>query len=194
LNVLQHSKQHIFDTHFNYITLLLVLAQYRLWSARVQIVSLNRCTTLEKAHIRHTLTSLLFHDIILVLAQYRLWSARVQTGRLNRWLRALTAATPPPKHMGKEIKLRFMTQVKARPPTFAVFSARAKQLSEAYVSFLRNHIRREFGLYGIPVRLQLRTPVNPFAFGATIGRDGEQAKNKVSSGYSCDVHLCSLLC
>jgi len=55
---------------------------------------------------------------------YAVWNKRISTGKLNRWLAELTAQHPPPLVAGRPIKLRYMTQVKARPPTFALWISR----------------------------------------------------------------------
>ena len=64
---------------------------------------------------------------------------------------------------GRRLKLRYATQIKARPPTFAVFVSRPAELPEAYVRYLVNGLREEFGLAGIPIRINLRKGKNPYA-------------------------------
>jgi GTP-binding protein len=94
---------------------------------------------------------------------YDTWNVRVPTGKLNRWFAALQEAHPPPLVAGRRLKLRYITQIKRRPPTFAVFAARAGKLPTAYVRYLVNGLRNDFGLVGVPVRVLLRTPENPYA-------------------------------
>ncbi|MCB9928194.1 MAG: ribosome biogenesis GTPase Der [Alphaproteobacteria bacterium] len=94
---------------------------------------------------------------------YDTWNVRVPTGRLNRWFAALQEAHPPPLVAGRRLKLRYITQIKRRPPTFAVFAARAGQLPTAYVRYLINGLRQDFGLQGVPIRVVLRQPDNPYA-------------------------------
>ena len=91
------------------------------------------------------------------------WNTHLPTGPLNRWLGAAVGAHPPPLSTHKQrIKLRYMTQVKTRPPTFVIFSTRAGDLPEAYMRYLANGIRDNFGLDGVPIRIHLRKPVNPY--------------------------------
>jgi GTP-binding protein len=97
-----------------------------------------------------------------VLKVYELWNKRVGTARLNRWLEGTTQAHPPPLVSGKRIKLRYMTQIKTRPPTFALFAAKGEELPDAYHRYLMNGIRESFGLEGVPLRLLLRRSENPF--------------------------------
>jgi GTP-binding protein len=90
------------------------------------------------------------------------WSRRVGTGELNRWFDRALEANPPPAPGGKRIKLRYVTQVKTRPPSFVLFGTRVDQLPESYQRYLLNGIRRDLGFGAVPVRLTLRAPKNPF--------------------------------
>jgi GTP-binding protein len=102
----------------------------------------------------------------LIAAAFELretWSRRVPTAGLNRWFDDALAANPPPAPGGKRIKLRYITQVKSRPPSFVLFGTRLDLLPESYRRYLVNGIRRELGFGSVPVRLTLRSPKNPFA-------------------------------
>jgi GTPase len=90
------------------------------------------------------------------------WSQRVSTGQLNRWFETAVEKNPPPAPGGKRIKLRYVTQIKSRPPSFVIFGTRVDQLPESYRRYLVNGIRRDLGFGAVPVRLTLRAPKNPF--------------------------------
>jgi GTP-binding protein len=90
------------------------------------------------------------------------WSKRVGTGELNRWFERAIEANPPPAPGGKRIKMRYVTQVKTRPPSFVIFGTRVDQLPASYERYLVNSMRRELGFGAVPVRLTLRAPKNPF--------------------------------
>jgi len=90
------------------------------------------------------------------------WSRRIGTGELNRWFEAAVEANPPPAPSGKRIKLRYITQVKTRPPSFVVFGTRVDQLPESYRRYLLNSMRRDLKLGPVPLRLTLRSPKNPY--------------------------------
>lgn len=92
----------------------------------------------------------------------RIWSSRVSTGKLNRWFEDAMEENPPPAPGGKRIKLRYITQAKTRPPSFVIFGTRVDALPESYRRYLLNGIRRELGFGGIPVRLIIRAPKNPY--------------------------------
>jgi GTPase len=90
------------------------------------------------------------------------WSRRVSTGQLNRWFEKAIERNPPPAPGGKRIKLRYLTQAKTRPPGFVLFGTRVDQLPESYKRYLVNGIRAELGFEGVPIRLTVRAPRNPF--------------------------------
>ena len=98
-----------------------------------------------------------------VLAAFDTWNRRVPTAQLNRWLEGAVAHHPPPLAAGRRLKLRYITQVKARPPTFALFASKPTALPESYRRYLVNGIATEFGLAGVPIRLLLRAGKNPYA-------------------------------
>jgi GTP-binding protein len=94
---------------------------------------------------------------------YLVWNRRVATNPLNRWLGEVTNDHPPPAVSGRRIKLRYMTQPKARPPSFVLFCSRADALPESYLRYLVNNLRTSFDLPGVPIRLTLREKDNPYA-------------------------------
>jgi GTP-binding protein len=91
-----------------------------------------------------------------------IWSKRVSTGQLNRWFEEAVERNPPPAPGGKRIKLRYITQVNTRPPSFVLFGTRVDQLPDSYLRYLTNGIRKELGFGAVPVRLQARASRNPF--------------------------------
>lgn len=98
-----------------------------------------------------------------VFSVYEVWNRRVPTARLNHWLEEATRHHPPPVAAGRRLKLRYMTQVKARPPTFVLFASRPAELPEGYLRYLANGLRESFDLPGVPIRVHLRKGKNPYA-------------------------------
>ena len=98
-----------------------------------------------------------------IIEIHAVWNKRVPTNQLNRWLNAALAAHPPPAVSGRRLKLNYMTQPKARPPSFVIFCTRADAVPEAYERYLINGLRDEFHLPGTPIRLTLREKANPYA-------------------------------
>tara|TARA_R100000049_G_C1937414_1_gene81322 strand:- start:998 stop:1561 length:564 start_codon:yes stop_codon:yes gene_type:complete len=98
-----------------------------------------------------------------VLEVYELWNTRISTARLNRWLEIMLEQHPPPMAKGRRLKIRYMTQVKARPPTFSLFMSARGELPESYLRYLANGIREDFNLPAVPIRIFPRTGKNPYA-------------------------------
>jgi GTP-binding protein len=98
-----------------------------------------------------------------VLEAYDLWNRRVSTADLNRWLQEAMARHSPPAVGGRRIKLRYITQPSARPPTFVAFCSRPADLPKSYIRYLTNSLRDAFKLPGVPLRFNLRKGDNPFA-------------------------------
>jgi GTP-binding protein len=97
-----------------------------------------------------------------VLAADKTWNRRIPTSRINRWLEAAIARNPPPAPSGRRIKIRYATQADTRPPTFAIFGNQLSKLPESYVRYLMNGLRKDFELWGVPLRFSLRGGKNPF--------------------------------
>jgi len=98
-----------------------------------------------------------------VLEADRIWNTRVSTSALNRFLEDALARHPPPAIKGRRVRVRYVTQPKARPPTFALFGNQLAALPESYLRYLTNELRKAFGLKGVPVRFVLRGSKNPYA-------------------------------
>ncbi|HEV2955072.1 MAG TPA: ribosome biogenesis GTPase Der [Xanthobacteraceae bacterium] len=98
-----------------------------------------------------------------VLDAHAVWNRRVATNALNRWFGEALAQHPPPAAAGRALKLNYITQVKARPPSFVVFGSRAGAVPDAYRRYLVNGLRVAFDLPGTPIRLTLREKANPYA-------------------------------
>jgi GTPase len=99
-----------------------------------------------------------------ILKAYDVWNRRITTARLNQWLGAMTEAHPPPAPGGRRIKMRYMTQIKTRPPAFIVMCNHGDKLPESYSRYLVNGLRTDFDMPGTPIRLTFRDQgdKNPF--------------------------------
>ena len=100
-----------------------------------------------------------------VFAAYERWNRRVPTPDLNRWLGEAVDRHTPPAARGRRIRIRFMTQASARPPTFVAFCSQPQALPQSYLRYLVNSLRSTFDLPGVPIRLKLRKGDNPYARG-----------------------------
>ncbi len=108
-----------------------------------------------------------------VIGAHEQWNRRLSTGVLNRWLEGVLARHPPPAPQGRRLRLRYITQAKARPPTFVIFVSKPSALPDSYVSYLTNDLREAFDLQGVPIRIHLRKGENPYA-----SRAGNRNKGK----------------
>src|SRR5271155_3123608 len=97
-----------------------------------------------------------------VSAAGEVWNRRVATADLNRWLETVQQRPPPPLVSGRRLRLRYITQVNTRPPTFALFASKPGELPDSYRRYLVNALRREFDLPGTPIRMMLRKGKNPY--------------------------------
>ncbi|HEY4265065.1 MAG TPA: ribosome biogenesis GTPase Der [Micropepsaceae bacterium] len=93
----------------------------------------------------------------------RIWNLRVSTHAVNRFLEEALSRHPPPAVHGRRIRIRYMTQAKARPPTFVLFGNQLKALPDSYLRYLVNAMRGAFQMPGTPVRLNLRENKNPYS-------------------------------
>ena len=98
-----------------------------------------------------------------VFETYDIWNKRLTTPILNRWLREMETLHPPPLAKGRRIRLRFMTQTKIRPPTYMISVSQPDELGDDYLRFLVNRLRDDFSMPGVPIRVTMRKPDNPFA-------------------------------
>ncbi len=98
----------------------------------------------------------------VVLETYDIWNKRVKTSTMNRWIAGMESQNPPPLVGGRTNRLRYITQIKARPPTFAVWVSYPNDLPDSYKRYLINGLRRDFDMPGVPIRLLMRTSKNPY--------------------------------
>ncbi|WP_142415797.1 ribosome biogenesis GTPase Der [Bartonella massiliensis] len=98
-----------------------------------------------------------------VMMMHRVWNRRISTAKLNQWLEAVVAHHPPPAVSGRRLKVKYISQVKTRPPGFMISCSRPQVMPQSYLRYLVNELRDTFDMLGIPIRLSLRTSDNPFA-------------------------------
>ena len=91
------------------------------------------------------------------------WSRIINTGLLNRWLTDVLEAQPPPTVYGRPVRIKYIMQVKGRPPTFMLF-CNLDQLPVSYLRYLTRNFQNAFEMFGMEVRLAVKksAPENPF--------------------------------
>jgi len=97
-----------------------------------------------------------------VMAADSAWNKHIATSALNRFLEEALKRHAPPAVRGRRVRIRYMTQPKVRPPTFALFGNQLDALPEAYQRYLINGLRGAFDLAGAPIRLRMRGTKNPY--------------------------------
>ncbi len=97
-----------------------------------------------------------------IFETYKLWNRRISTAKLNKWLAQTLSYHPAPSVKGRRTKMRYITQVKTRPPTFAIFTNRPTDVADSYIRYLLNELRWDFDMPGVPIRIMLRKGDNPY--------------------------------
>ena len=97
-----------------------------------------------------------------VMGTMEKWNSRITTAQINRWLESMIYRNPPPAPSGRRIKIRYATQADSRPPTFAIFGNQLSKLPTSYTRYLMNGLRKDFELWGVPIRFSLRGGKNPY--------------------------------
>lgn len=108
-----------------------------------------------------------------VIDTYEKWCSRLSTSRLNRWLRKVMSRHSW-KDQAAQPKIKYLTQVKARPPTFVAFTSGKTQLSDTDLRFLTKSLKEDFDLGGIPIRIMQRSVPRK--------GDGSRSKSTPSAG------------
>jgi GTP-binding protein len=98
-----------------------------------------------------------------VVETHKVWNRRVSTGRLNRWLEGVVSRHPPPAVAGRRLKIKYITQAKTRPPGFVISCTRPEAMPQSYLRYLTNELRSAFQMPGVPIRIVMRAPDNPYA-------------------------------
>lgn len=94
---------------------------------------------------------------------YEVWNRRTTTGKLNRWLGVMESRNPAPLVDGRQNRLKYIAQIKTRPPTFALWVSRPEKLPGSYKRYIMNALRRDYDLPGVPIRLLVRRSKNPYS-------------------------------
>lgn len=96
------------------------------------------------------------------LDTYTMWNKRITTAGLNRWLAKMESQNPAPLISGRQNRLKYITQIKTRPPTFALWVTRPDKLPQSHKRFIINGLRRDYKIPGVPIRLLVRKSKNPY--------------------------------
>jgi len=98
-----------------------------------------------------------------VLQVYQVGSKSIGAGALNRFLSKIEELhVPPLAKNGRRIRLKYIAQIGARPPTFKIFGSMVDQLPESYERYIYNTLREKFALFGVPIRIRCVNGDNPY--------------------------------
>ncbi len=87
---------------------------------------------------------------------YEQLSRRIDTSALNMALNDWTVASPPPQGRVNRFKIRYLVQTQANPVKFLVFATRPEAVTDSYLAYIRNRIRKDLGFAEIPVVLEVK--------------------------------------
>jgi GTP-binding protein len=87
---------------------------------------------------------------------YQARQQKINTKDLNSWLEKVQRIKAPPAPKGKEIKIKFITQVNVSPPIFACFCNYPKLMPASYQRFIENQFRKSFNFEGVPLIFSFR--------------------------------------
>lgn len=93
---------------------------------------------------------------------YENWNTKIKTNALNNWAKQRVGKNPPPLLNGKEVKVKYVTQTRIRPPSFAIFVNKKEGISYSYLRYLSNALIKDFSLDGVVARFSVKTTENPY--------------------------------
>ncbi len=93
-------------------------------------------------------------DLILEVQEER--HRRIETHEVNEALEEIVRHQPPPHARGRQVKIRYGTQVSTAPPTFLIFSNLPKEIPGHYIRYITNSLRKQWGFLGTPIRIRFR--------------------------------------
>ena len=96
---------------------------------------------------------------------YKLWNKKIPTSKLNDWLGFVLDRHPLPLHkkLGRRVRIKYITQMKSRPPTFKLFTSDPDSITDSYKRYLTNSLRDDFEMPGVPMRFYFEKSDNPYA-------------------------------
>jgi len=91
-----------------------------------------------------------------ILEIYEKRKSKISTSNLNSILARIVSHYSPPSSKGKDIKLKYITQVSTEPPLFAIFSNFPDLIGESYKRYVENQLRDFIDFKGVPIRISFR--------------------------------------
>ncbi len=94
---------------------------------------------------------------------YQKWQKQITTSKLNKWIEyAINHHALPMFESGRRVRIKFINQIKSKPPTFQLFTNRPDKINQSYLKYLTHSLCKEFNLDGVPIRFILKKIDNPY--------------------------------
>lgn len=123
--------------------------------SEVKRIPIIYISALKKLHLNQILDK--------AIRQFQLWHTKISTSKLNEWLAYVTEEHQPPlSRTGTRIRIKYITQVKAKPPSFRIFINKPDELPKHYIKYLTNKFVEDFNLQAIPVKVIKSKSKNPY--------------------------------
>ena len=98
-----------------------------------------------------------------VLKIYNLSFNEISTNKLNSFLEKITSTHTHPTQNGREVRFKYITQIKSNPIAFAIFTNKPRAVLESYKRYILNNLRKEYNLSGVPIRVMYKKTDNPYS-------------------------------
>ena len=90
------------------------------------------------------------------MAVYGRRSGRISTSKLNDEILPLVKHMPPPIYKGKEVKIKYITQLPTHYPQFVFFCNLPQYVKEGYYRYVENQMRKRYDFSGVPIEIYFR--------------------------------------
>ena len=98
----------------------------------------------------------IFKAVEMAVEIYERMNTKISTSELNNKFLPITEFTPPPSYKGKYVRIKYITQIPTRVPTFAFFCNLPQYVKDPYKRFKENKMREMYNLQGVPIRIYFR--------------------------------------
>ncbi len=98
----------------------------------------------------------IFQAVEKILEVYENKTRKIATSKLNDVMLKVIENYPPPAWKGKYIKIKYMTQLPTKSPSFVMFSNLPQYIRESYERYLENQMREHFDFTGVPIQIYFR--------------------------------------
>tara|TARA_B110000908_G_scaffold172709_1_gene242245 strand:+ start:4924 stop:6231 length:1308 start_codon:yes stop_codon:yes gene_type:complete len=98
----------------------------------------------------------IFKAVEMAVEIYSRMNTKISTSELNNRFLPITESTPPPSYKGKYVRIKYITQIPTRVPTFAFFCNLPQYVKDPYKRFIENKMRDMYDLQGVPIRIYFR--------------------------------------